>query len=95
MYPSLRVVYAPELVMRHDYLDSFRKLVWKARAYGALWETAAGFDPGEDFQRFLQDFRARRMPKRALTPELRAARVLLSAVRWGAARAPEWASPKR
>lgn len=95
MYPSLRVVYAPDLVMRHDYFDSFRKLVWKARKYSTLRETVGGFDPGGDFERFLDEFHAREMPKRALTPELLTARALLRALRWGAARAPEWVIPKR
>lgn len=90
-FPSMRVVYVPELLMRHDYYDSWANFIWKTRKYTRIREVVGGLEPDPEFLRYLDAYSARPKPQRPLTLEERAARALLKAARWGITRLPEWA----
>src|SRR5262249_43327361 len=92
--PDSRVIYAPDLVMRHDYYEGWRNFVWKARRYRRIQDEVRELvdDPG--FTRYLDAYRARPKPQRRLTIELLAARRLLTMARWAILRLPAWAADR-
>jgi glycosyltransferase involved in cell wall biosynthesis len=95
MFPGMRVIYAPDLLMRHDYIDSVRKFVNKSRKYTKIEQEVTSFDSSEAFARYLKAFMQKRMPARPLTPDQKVARALLRAARFAIERAPAWALPPR
>ncbi|HEV8245562.1 MAG TPA: glycosyltransferase [Polyangiaceae bacterium] len=59
--PEARIVYAPDVVMRHDYCDSWQKLWRKSLHYTSSMRLAE--DGGPEVREFLQSYSARRFPK--------------------------------
>lgn len=94
-FPGMRVVYAPELVMRHDYVDSMRKFVNKSRKFTKIEQEVTDFDSSEAFARYLEEYMRRKMPRGELSPDRKVARALLRAARFAIERAPSWALPRR
>ncbi|AGP35698.1 glycosyltransferase family 2 protein [Sorangium cellulosum] len=90
-FPDMRVVYVPDLLMRHDYFDSWENFIWKTRKYRRIRREVGGMEPDPEFLRYLDDYLARRKPQRPLTAEQTVALGLLKAVRWGVLRLPGWA----
>jgi glycosyltransferase involved in cell wall biosynthesis len=90
-FPHMCVVYAPDLVMRHDYMDGMRKLIAKSRKFTTIADEVTSVDRSEDFKRYLEAFMARRMPARPLTLDRKIARSALRAIRFAVERAPAWA----
>ena len=56
--PTLRVIYAPDIVMHHDYMDSWDKFVRKSLAYANIDAPQTAREP--ELQRFMDDYFARR-----------------------------------
>jgi glycosyltransferase involved in cell wall biosynthesis len=71
-FPSRRAVYAPGMVMRHDYCRSVREFVWKARRYSSTDVEVTRDDP--DFAAFLEAYRRRPKPTPTRTFAQRLAR---------------------
>ncbi len=95
MFPSMRSLYVPALIMRHDYYDGFDKLVRKARKYKTIDDKVMAVDDSEEFARYFKAATTGKKPTRALTPELKVARALLDVTRFVVRYAPEWALPKK
>lgn len=94
-FPGARIVYAPDLVMRHDYVDSVHKFVVKSRRYSDIERLVTEVQGGDAFRAFLADVLARRMPASPLPLDRKVARALLRAARTVIQRAPSWAVPSR
>jgi len=90
-FPGMRVVYVPDLLMRHDYYDGWDNFVWKTRKYQGIRSTVSELAPDPDFQRYLDAYLKRTKPQRPLTAEQKVARSLLRAARWAVVRLPAWA----
>ena len=86
--PGKRAVYAPKLLMRHDYYDGWPNFVWKVRKYARVRADVAALAPDPEFQRYLDAYHARPKPQRPLTTELKVARAVLKAARWVVTRLP-------
>ena len=71
-FPELRAVYAPGMVMRHDYCRSVREFVWKARRYASTDDVVTRDDP--EFAAFLEAYRRRPKPSPNRTLAQRVAR---------------------
>lgn len=80
-HPELRIVYAPDVVMRHDYCDSWRKLFRKSLSYTSSMQLAE--DGGPEVAQFLRDYGARRYPRPRYRLDERIARALLGAFKDG------------
>ena len=93
--PTQRVIYAPDLLMRHDYCDSWSHFVWKVRRYRESRDEVSRLVGDPDFVSYLEAYRARTKPQRPLTAELRAARSLLKAARWVILHASRFADASR
>jgi glycosyltransferase involved in cell wall biosynthesis len=94
-FPGMRVVYAPDLLMRHDYMDGLRKLIAKSRKFTTIVEEVTAVDNSEAFARYLEAFMTRKMPARPLSLDQTIARSILRTIRLAAERAPAWALPPR
>ncbi|UQA58559.1 glycosyltransferase family 2 protein [Polyangium aurulentum] len=90
-FPGMRVVYAPELLMRHDYMDGLGKLIRKLRKFTTSVEEVTSVDKSEEFERYLQAYLSRKMPQRPLTLDQKIARSALRTIRFAVERAPAWA----
>ncbi|HVJ17178.1 MAG TPA: glycosyltransferase family 2 protein [Polyangiaceae bacterium] len=77
--PDSRIVYAPDVIMRHDYCDSWKKLFKKSLSYTSSMQLAD--EGGSEVADFLRDYGARRYPKANYRFDERIARALLGAVK--------------
>jgi GT2 family glycosyltransferase len=77
--PEARIVYAPDVIMRHDYCDSWKKLFKKSLSYTSSMQLAE--DGGQEVMDFLREYGARRYPKPRFRADERVARALLGAVK--------------
>ena len=59
--PQARFLYAPDVVMAHDYLDGWAKFWRKMTSYAHIDDSTAQRAPG--MERFLQDYFARSFPQ--------------------------------
>ena len=83
-FPEARIVYAPDLVMHHDYVDGFKKLYRKSMGFRSVYDLALPADPGiEDFVRTHQQ---RRFPEASRRWDEKLARgalsTVMSSLRW-------------
>lgn len=85
-HPNLRAVYAPGMVLRHDYCRSVREFVWKCRRYRSTDADTTANDPG--FAAFLEAYRRRPKPTPRRTPRERIVKRLLRASEWVIVRVP-------
>jgi glycosyltransferase involved in cell wall biosynthesis len=85
-HPELRAVYAPGMVMRHDYCRSVREFVWKCRRYRTTNEDVTQEDPA--FGAFLAAYRRGPKPSPRRTLPQRAALELMKASEWVITRVP-------
>ena len=85
-FPALRAVYAPRMVMRHDYCRSAREFVWKARRYRTTRRDATADDPA--FAAFMAAFMKKPKPAQEQPLDERVARKLLRAAQWTLVRMP-------
>jgi len=76
--PSARIVYAPDVVMRHDYASTWRKLVRKSTAYGGVTRLA---DDVPEAAGFLEAYKATRFPRPRRRLDEIAARAALGGAR--------------
>jgi glycosyltransferase involved in cell wall biosynthesis len=76
--PEARIVYAPDLVMHHDYVDSFKKLYRKSMGYRSVYDLAEAADPG--IETFVRAHQQRRFPEATLRWDEKVARTALGAV---------------
>jgi len=95
MFPGMRSLYVPALIMRHDYYDGVQKLIRKARKYNAIEGQVMAVENSEEFARYFKSATTGKKPTRPLTPELQVARALLDITRFVVRHAPEWAFPKK
>jgi glycosyltransferase involved in cell wall biosynthesis len=65
-FPEKRSVYAPGMIMRHDYCRSAREFVWKSRRYKDVRKNITGIEP--EFDAYMAAFDARKKPVRKRTP---------------------------
>ncbi|MDI1434211.1 MULTISPECIES: glycosyltransferase family 2 protein [Polyangium] len=65
-FPALRSVYAPGMIMRHDYCRSAREFIWKSRRYKDVRKNITGIEPA--FDAYMATFDARKKPVRKRTP---------------------------
>lgn len=74
------VKYVPDMVMRHDYMDSWEKFFRKCMRY----ERADRRVPkrSEALQAFMDEFFSRRFPRASLSPDLYVARHVLRGMRF-------------
>jgi glycosyltransferase involved in cell wall biosynthesis len=79
-FPSGRAVYAPDVVMRHDYCRSMREFVWKARKYRTVGADVTRDDP--EFAEFRRAFMRAPKPAQRRTPAEIAARRFLRGAEW-------------
>jgi glycosyltransferase involved in cell wall biosynthesis len=85
-FPALRAVYAPGMIMRHDYCRSTREFVWKCRRYKDVRANILGRDP--DFDAYVAAFDRRKKPVRARTPVEEIALGGMRAAQWVITRMP-------
>ena len=83
-FPHLRTVYAPRMVMRHDYCRSAREFVWKCRRYRSTRDDATKEDPA--FRDFLAAFMRKPKPEVARPTDELVARRLMRAAQWAITR---------
>lgn len=83
-HPSLRAVYAPGLVMRHDYCRSVREFIWKCRRYRTTNQDVTADDP--EFKAFLDAYRRGPKPSPRYTPSEKLMRRVLRASEWAITR---------
>jgi glycosyltransferase involved in cell wall biosynthesis len=76
--PEARIVYAPDLVMHHDYVDGFKKLYRKSIGYRSLYDLAEAGDPG--IEAFVRAHQQRRFPDATRRWDEKLARGALGAV---------------
>jgi hypothetical protein len=84
--PKLRALYAPRVVMRHDYCRSMREFVWKVRKYRTVTDDRTAPEP--EFGAFMKAFMRCPKPRQRLRPDERIARRALRAAAWTIARVP-------
>jgi len=85
-HPGMRAVYAPGMVMRHDYCRSAREFVWKCRRYRTTNDDASRDDPA--FAEFLSAYRRRPKPSPRRNIVQRAALRLMKTCEWIIVRVP-------
>ncbi len=88
--PDAKVLYAPDVVMAHDYIDSWSKFYKKNFRYAGVDDRVADRDEG--LARFMKQYFARSFPAPRLAGDERVAKELLKAARTllrGGARAYE------
>ena len=78
-YPRSKILYAPDVVMRHDYLHSWGKFIAKHTRHATLDAPDHKREP--DLQRFMDAFFARSFPRAKLPPDERLARAILRLIR--------------
>jgi glycosyltransferase involved in cell wall biosynthesis len=83
-FPRMRAVYAPGMVMRHDYCRSVREFVWKCRKYRTTNDDVTRDHAG--FREFLEGYRRRPKPAAVRTPVQRAAMRAMKLSEWVIAR---------
>lgn len=82
-FPGHRVIYAPDVVMRHDFFQSWEHFYKKSVSYSNILDKIAAQEPQAiDFQRYLHAEWARRMPRSPMRPDERVAWVALNAARF-------------
>ncbi len=74
-----RILYAPDVVMRHDYYDSWRKYLRKSLSYAEIDSSVAARDP--ELAAFMQSYFRRRFDHGARPVHQRAARAGLRGLR--------------
>jgi GT2 family glycosyltransferase len=80
-FPGARALYAPRLVMRHDYFRSMREFIWKARKYRSTTTgEATRADP--EFRAFLAAYMRSPKPKRPRSLAEFAAYKFLRGTKW-------------
>jgi GT2 family glycosyltransferase len=80
-FPGVRSLYAPRLVMRHDYFHSMREFIWKARKYRSTTTTeATRTDP--ELREYLAAYMRSPKPKRPRSFAEFAAYKLLRGTKW-------------
>jgi glycosyltransferase involved in cell wall biosynthesis len=77
-FPDKRNVYAPGLLMRHDYCRSLREFIWKARKYYEVAEKHEAADPGFKAYRKTYWQKPKPLPNRTLDERI-ARQILLNA----------------
>lgn len=84
-YPEGRVCYVPDVVMKHDYFDSWQKFFDKNTRY--LTIDAATHTRTVDLQAFMDAYFATRFPRSPMPPDQRAAwlglKLLKALLRYG------------
>lgn len=94
VYPGKRAVYVPDLLMRHDYFDGWKNLVWKTRKYRTIRSTVGELEPDPEWLAYLDAYLKREKPARKLTTEQWLARSAIKAARFVVKLAPGWTLPK-
>lgn len=77
--PDARILYAPDVVMRHDYYDSWSKFFRKSLSYADIDSSVAARDA--ELAAFMKRYFARRFHRGALPLRRRAARTALRNLR--------------
>ncbi|MEZ4459642.1 MAG: glycosyltransferase family 2 protein [bacterium] len=77
-YPNAKIIYAPDVVLEHDYMKGWHHFFAKTRCYARIDEKPCD-DPR--FAEFLDQQLSRRYPKISRPVDKRVARVLLVALR--------------
>ena len=81
--PSGRVIYAPNVVMRHDFYQNWQHFLRKARSYSNILDQLAVQESGAaEFQEFLHADWHKNYPKRSMRPDERVAWLTLNALKW-------------
>ncbi len=92
-FPGKRSVYAPGMVMQHDYCRSVREFVWKCRKYRTLPQTAGVEDPG--FVAYRQAHATKFKPQANRTVSEKIARQMMLAAQGVIVRVPLFDHVKR
>jgi glycosyltransferase involved in cell wall biosynthesis len=79
-HPEMRAVYAPGMVMRHDYCRTLREFVWKCRRYRTTNDDTTRDDPG--FAAFLASYLRKPKPSPSRSLAQRAALRTMKASAW-------------
>lgn len=77
-FPDARIIYAPDLVMHHDYVDGFRKLYRKSMGFRSVYDLALPAEPG--IVEFLRQHQERKFPEATRRWDERLARAALSTI---------------
>ena len=85
-FPGLRAIYAPGMVMRHDYCRSMREFVWKCRRYRGKRQETTRDDPA--YASFLAAYMRKPKPDIPQSIGRRLAFQGLKAAAWAIERAP-------
>jgi len=89
-FPDQRVVYVPELVMRHDYVETWTKFLRKSTKIHNAKDQLRQAVPPAEFERFMRSIRAG-YPSVPLPWDRRLAKGALDVMRWALVHAPSWA----
>ncbi len=78
-----RVIYAPDVIMRHDFYQNWQHFLRKARSYSnILDQLAVQESAAQEFQQFLHADWNKSYPKRQMRPDERVAWAALHAAKW-------------
>ena len=77
--PQARVLYAPDMIMAHDYMDGWVKFIKKSSHYSGINDALASRDP--ELERFMSDYFARRFTRQRARPDEALARLALLGTR--------------
>lgn len=77
--PEAKTLYVPDVVMRHDFVNSWTKFKAKFSRYANIDSTLARLDPG--LKGFLAEYLAETKPQRHMRLDERIARYLLSSLK--------------
>ncbi len=81
--PGGRVIYAPDVVMRHDFYQSWQHFLRKCQSYSNILDQLAVQEAdAQEFQAFLHADWHKNYPKRRMRPDERAAWLTLNALKW-------------
>ena len=83
-HPETKVLYAPDVVMRHDYVDSWAKFFRKSSQYSHIDQTVAGRGP--ELAAFLRGYFGRRFATHPRRLDERLALLLLRGLQRGVQR---------
>lgn len=77
--PGVRLIYAPDVVLAHDYMKSWRHFVRKSATYACLDSRAMVNDP--ELAAFVADQLSKKFPRPQRTPDEYVARAILLTMR--------------
>ncbi len=81
--PGGKVIYAPDVIMRHDFYQSWQHFLRKCQSYSNILDQLAVQEAGaQEFQQFLHADWHKAYPKRRMRPDERAAWLTLNALKW-------------